>query len=138
VLDWELCTLGDPLADLGTLMMYWADGPDDKPPVPGLPEAGNSAPPEAETLTSASVAATALPGFPSRAELASRYAARSGRDLTGLNFYLAFAHWKLACIMEGVYVRYATHAMGGDPADTEVLGAAVAEHAQQAAEALEA
>jgi aminoglycoside phosphotransferase (APT) family kinase protein len=143
VLDWELCTLGDPLADLGTLMMYWAGSPDDKPAVPGLPEAdlpapGQEAAAEAATSTGASVAATALPGFPSRAELAARYAARSGRDLADINFYLAFAHWKLACIMEGVYVRYATHAMGGDPADVEVLGAAVAEHVELAAEALEA
>jgi aminoglycoside phosphotransferase (APT) family kinase protein len=155
VLDWELCTLGDPLADLGTLMMYWAESPAERPPVPGLPGAeglpGAGGLPGAEglpgagepggepaTSTGASLAATALPGFPSRAELAGRYAARSGRDLADIGFYLAFAHWKLACIMEGVYVRYATHAMGGDPADAEVLGEAVADHARQAAEALAA
>jgi aminoglycoside phosphotransferase (APT) family kinase protein len=146
VLDWELCTLGDPLADVGTLMMYWAEHPADRPAVPQAPEpvvAPSAAAPSAAAQPGAEpagreIAATALPGFPSRAELADRYAARSGRDISGLGFYVAFAHWKLACILEGVYVRYAAHAMGAGPGDTETLGLAVEEHAQQAAAALHA
>ncbi|HUZ24566.1 MAG TPA: phosphotransferase family protein [Streptosporangiaceae bacterium] len=107
VLDWELCTLGDPLADLGTFLMYWA-----RP-------------------------ATELPGFPSTAQLATRYAAGSGADLTDLGYYLAFAHWKLACIMAGVYVRYAAHAMGvGDAEDAAELGASIQENARLAQAAL--
>jgi aminoglycoside phosphotransferase (APT) family kinase protein len=96
VLDWELCTLGDPLADVGQLLMYWTE--------PGEPSPlGN--------------ATTALPGFPTRAEVASRYAEASGRDVAELNFYVAFGYWKLACILEGVYTRYAGGAMGDDGFD---------------------
>ena len=94
VLDWELCTLGDPLADLGTLMVYYPDATDVRP---GRP-----------------VATTSLPGFPTRAELTARYAERSGRDTTELAYYTAFGHWRLACIIEGVYARYAAGAMGAD------------------------
>jgi aminoglycoside phosphotransferase (APT) family kinase protein len=113
VLDWELCTLGDPLADMGTLLMYWAQGTSSAEPV------------------------TAMPGFGTREELAARYAAASGRDLSQIGFYLAFAYWKLACIMEGVYVRYATNAMGGGAEEAEPLGARVQESARQAMEILE-
>jgi aminoglycoside phosphotransferase (APT) family kinase protein len=113
VLDWELCTLGDPLADVGTLLMYWAQGTSSAEPV------------------------TAMPGFPTRAELAARYAAASGRDVAEIGFYVAFAYWKLACIMEGVYVRYATHAMGGGAEEAGPLGARVQESARQAMTILE-
>ena len=100
VLDWEICTLGDPLADVGLLMVYWT-GPDDAPSA----WAGS---------------ATNAPGFANRAELAERYAAASGRDLAHLGFYTAFALWKLACILEGVYARYRAGAMGTrDPAELE-------------------
>src|SRR5215813_2365512 len=77
VLDWELCTLGDPLADVGTLVAYWAEDP------------GRQGPSSA-VVTMAQTAATALPGFPSRTEIADRYAANAGRDLANLNFYVAF------------------------------------------------
>jgi aminoglycoside phosphotransferase (APT) family kinase protein len=53
-----------------------------------------------------------LPGFPTREELLARYAERSGRDLSGVDFYTAFGYWKLACIIEGVYARYLHGAMG--------------------------
>lgn len=92
VLDWEICTLGDPLADVGQLMFYWT-GPTDEPS-PWL-----SGPSTAE-------------GFPDRGELADMYGAITGRDLTHLDFYVAFACWKLACILEGVYARYLGGAMG--------------------------
>lgn len=114
VLDWELCTLGDPLADVGILMAYWA-----AQPVAALP------------------AATSLPGFPAMAELAGRYADRSGRDLADLSFYTAFAYWKLACILEGVYVRYAARAMGAGSSDADTLGPAVQDRARRALEALQ-
>jgi len=120
VLDWELCTLGDPLADVGTLMAYWAGHPAQRSATPIIAQA----------------AATALPGFPSRSELAGRYAARSGRDLTDLGFYVAFAHWKLACILEGVYVRYAARAMGTGRGDADLLGPGVEDRARRAMEAL--
>jgi aminoglycoside phosphotransferase (APT) family kinase protein len=115
VLDWELCTLGDALADVGTLMAYWGGGP------------GTGAASDPLRLT-----VTALPGFPSRADAAQRYAARSGRDLTNLGFYVAFAQWKLACIGEGVFVRYAANAMGTGGSDAAVLGRSVEDRARQA------
>ena len=97
VLDWEICTLGDPLADVGLLMVYWTD-PGDEAALIG-------------------VSPTTVPGFPDRAEMRSRYAAASGRDLEHLDFYVAFGYWKLACILAGVYARYAGGAGGGDPRD---------------------
>ena len=92
VLDWELCTLGDPMADLGLLMVYWT-GPDD--------DAGAN-----------NFATTTAPGFLNRQQLAERYAQVSGRDISHLDFYVSFAYWKLACIIEGVYARYISGAMG--------------------------
>jgi len=95
VVDWELCTLGDPLADVGLLMVYWPDSAEDL----ALGQPANLA-----------------PGFPSSAELAARYAERSGRDLSQLNFYVALGYWKLAIILEGVYARYAAGGYGkADP-----------------------
>ena len=84
VLDWELCTLGDPLADLGCLLAYW-------------PEASDSA--------TAVFQAPRLPGFPTRRELAERYAAESGRSLDALGFWHALGLWKIAIICEGVRRR---------------------------------
>src|SRR5690606_29603141 len=75
VLDWEICTLGDPLADLGLLWVYWTD--------PG----------SAAVLPQASP--TALPGFRTRDEMLQRYASTSGRDLSDIDFYIAFGYWKL-------------------------------------------
>jgi len=95
VLDWEICTLGDPLADLGLLQVYW-NGPDDD-----------------EGAWSGT--ATATPGFWNRDQLAERYAEVSGRDISQLDFYVAFAYWKLACIIEGVYSRYLGGALGDRP-----------------------
>ena len=92
VLDWELCTLGDPLADVGQLMVYWAEPSDEVVPLTRAP--------------------TLAPGFPGRTELAERYAARSGRDISGLDFFVALAYWKLAAILEGVYARYSAGQYG--------------------------
>jgi aminoglycoside phosphotransferase (APT) family kinase protein len=92
VLDWELCTLGDPLADVGLLLVYWAEPGDQTLPLGTAP--------------------TVMPGFPSRRALAEAYATRSGRDLADLDYYLAFAYWKLAVILEGVLARHAAGAYG--------------------------
>jgi aminoglycoside phosphotransferase (APT) family kinase protein len=92
VLDWELCTLGDPLADLGMLLVYWTE--------PG------------DEMSALAWAPTTAPGFPGRKEVAARYAASSGRDLSELDYYVALGYWKIAVILEGVYVRYASGAYG--------------------------
>jgi len=102
VLDWEICTLGDPLADVGLLMVYWSEAGDELSSLPSSP--------------------TVLPGFPSRKEIADRYAERSGRDLSRLDFYVAFGYWKLACIIEGVYARYVGGAMGAASTGFEHFG----------------
>ena len=92
VLDWELCTLGDPLADVGLLLVYWAEPGDQTLPLGAAP--------------------TVMAGFPGRAVIAEAYATRSGRDLSQLDTYVAFASWKLAVILEGVVARHATGAYG--------------------------
>src|SRR5215475_9328271 len=127
VLDWELCTLGDPLADVGTLLAYWAEDGD----------AQGQAAPSPAVVTMAQSAATGLPGFPTRREIADRYAASSGRDLTNIGFYMAFAYWKLACILEGVFVRYAANAMGTGASDADILGPGVEDRARRALVALQ-
>ena len=86
VVDWEISTLGDPLADLAYALNWWPDPGD--PPAP----LGDRA--------------TTVPGFPTRAELRDRYAERTGRDLSHLDYYVAFNRWKTAAINHGVYARY--------------------------------
>jgi aminoglycoside phosphotransferase (APT) family kinase protein len=92
VVDWELCTLGDPLADVGLLLVYWS-------------EAGDEFTPLFEAPTTAS-------GFPTRPEVRERYSSASGRDLSGIDFYVALAYWKLAIVLQGVYARYAAGQYG--------------------------
>lgn len=84
VVDWELCTLGDPLADIGGLLAYW---------------------PEASDAVAGPFMASTLPGFPSRAELTADYAAKTGRDVSAVGFWQALALWKLSIIAEGVMRR---------------------------------
>jgi aminoglycoside phosphotransferase (APT) family kinase protein len=118
VLDWEICTLGDPLADIGLLQVYWT-GPDDTPSA----WAGSS---------------TTAPGFWNRAQIAARYAEVSGRDVSRLDFYVAFGFWKLACVLEGVYARYLGGALGDrDPSELEPFKAQVDGAAAMAAEIVE-
>ncbi|MFB8772650.1 phosphotransferase family protein [Streptomyces broussonetiae] len=85
ILDWEMSTLGDPLTDLGLLVMY-------SMPL-GTPDSPVSTTAEA-------------PGHPRPAELIERYAARSGRDVSEVSWYTAFAWFKLAVILEGIHYRY--------------------------------
>jgi aminoglycoside phosphotransferase (APT) family kinase protein len=86
VLDWEMATLGDPLTDVALLDAYQS-----LPLVVG-----------ANAVSDASRA----PGYPPPAELLARYAAGSGRDLSGLSFHLGLAYFKLAVILEGIHYRY--------------------------------
>jgi aminoglycoside phosphotransferase (APT) family kinase protein len=90
VLDWELCTLGDPLADVGYLLNSWIE--------PGEGQSG---------LTPVEAG-----GFPTKNALCERYQAATGRDLSQINYYRAFSHWRLAAIGQGVYKRYLVGAMG--------------------------
>ena len=89
VLDWEMCTLGDPLTDLGTALAYWTD------------------PQDAEDLQEIRSAPTTLPGTRTRAELIERYAIATGRDPGDMIFYLTFARFKVAVIIQQIYYRYA-------------------------------
>jgi aminoglycoside phosphotransferase (APT) family kinase protein len=119
VLDWEICTLGDPLADLGMLTVYWT-GPDDEQSAWGG-------------------GATTAPGFWNRDHVAERYGEVSGRDVGALDFYVAFAFWKLACILEGVYARYLGGALGTrDPSELEPFKQQVDSAAARAEATLEA
>jgi aminoglycoside phosphotransferase (APT) family kinase protein len=113
VVDWELCTLGDPLADVGLLLVYWSEPNDELMPLVD--------------------AATTTPGFPTRAELCERYAERSGRNLAEIDFFVALGFWKLAIILEGVYARYAAGAYG-KPNDGFEHFAALVERLAQAAD----
>ena len=101
VVDWEISTLGDPLADLAYALNAWPDPTD-----PG--------PPHLE-------AATSPPGFPTRTQLADRYAARTGRDLSHLDYYVGFNRWKSAAIVHGVYARYMEGKKGTEGVDLEGL-----------------
>jgi aminoglycoside phosphotransferase (APT) family kinase protein len=89
VLDWEMATLGDPLVDLGLLLCYWADPAD----------------PPARRQSISQV--TAEPGFFTRREVLDRYAATTGRDVSRIAFYETFALYKVAVVVQQIYVRYA-------------------------------
>lgn len=95
ILDWEICTLGDPMADVGLLLVYWAQPSD----------------PTAALLGSAP---TTAPGFSSREQVLEAYAERSDLDVGHVAYYQAFGYWKLACILQGVFARYSAGATAGD------------------------
>lgn len=99
VLDWELCTLGDPLADLGYIGVHWTDEASDD---------GRHNDP------------TSAGGFGTFADLLERYGRQSTRDLSAIDYYVAFQFWRLAIILEGVYARYLHGAMGDQLGSTEV------------------
>lgn len=100
VLDWELCTLGDVLADVGYLLNNWVE------PGENLAEGATAYP-------------TAIGGFASRDEMVARYIEKTGFEVTNINYYRAFQKWRLAAIIEGVLARYLKGVMGDDPVDTE-------------------
>ncbi len=118
ILDWELCTLGDPLADLGLLMDYWTDADD------AMSVLGHSP--------------TTAPGFASRKQVMEHYGTVSDLDLTQIGYYCAFGYWKLACILQGVYARYVAGAGAGDPSSVDAYPAQVVRLAEMASEALAA
>jgi aminoglycoside phosphotransferase (APT) family kinase protein len=117
VVDWELCTLGDPLADVGLLLVYWGE--------------------EGDTLLPLFEPATMAPGFPSREDVKVRYAERSGRDLSMIDFFVALGYWKLAIILEGVYARYAKGQYGKPEDGFEEFGKNVGRLAEAADEAVD-
>lgn len=96
VLDWEMSTLGDPLADLGLLLVYWREAGDDPGASAGL-----------------TPSVTAAAGFPDRCGVAEIYAKASGREVGDLPFYVAFGNFKLAVVIQGIIARISGGAMGG-------------------------
>jgi aminoglycoside phosphotransferase (APT) family kinase protein len=116
VVDWELCTLGDPLADVGLLLVYWSQAGDEFMPL--------FAP------------ATIAPGFITRDEVRERYAERSGRDLSQVDYFVALGYWKLAVILEGVYARYAEGQYGKTEEGFEEFARVVERLAEAADEAI--
>jgi aminoglycoside phosphotransferase (APT) family kinase protein len=95
VLDWEMSTLGDTLTDLGILCSFWDQ--------------------EGEFFNPITAGATALPGFPARAEVVDRYAAARGIEVTDLDWYMVFADFKIAVILEGIHARHVQgHTTGED------------------------
>lgn len=119
VLDWELCSVGDPLADLGQMLAYWAES--------GAPAR------QPNSLFKEPV--TELPGFSTPSALAERYAEKSGRDISELGYWIAFAYWKTATIVEGVYSRWLENPANGTGAGE--LASAVPRLAELAKAALE-
>ena len=95
VLDWELCTLGDTKADIASLLTYWARPTDGFTPI--------------------DIAPTLADGFPERAQLLEWYEQAVGHTIDDMDFYMSFASWRLAAILEGVYSRYVSGAMGDEP-----------------------
>jgi len=93
VLDWELCTLGEPLADLGMLLVNWVS-------------------PGERTDYLLSGTPTAAGGFDDRNAIIARYAQGTGYDVSGIAYFVAFSLWKLACIAEGIRARLRAGAMG--------------------------
>jgi aminoglycoside phosphotransferase (APT) family kinase protein len=102
VLDWEMSTLGDPLADLGLALVYWT-------------EPGDSDFLDAEWAPEI----TTGPGFLTRAQIAGRYAAATGRDVSGLGYYMAFGCFKLAVVLEGIHARFLQNKTVGEGFEKE-------------------
>ena len=102
VLDWELCTLGDPLADVGYIGVYWAD--------PGAEQSSAERTPRASKVSRPTTSCSPV----RRAD---------GRDLSEIDYYIAFGSWRLAVISEGVYARYLHGAMGDQGITDEQLNA---------------
>jgi aminoglycoside phosphotransferase (APT) family kinase protein len=100
IVDWEMSTLGDPLSDLGLTLVYWAQADD----------AAKDRLPVGASITTA-------PGFHSRRRFGERYAELTGFDLADLDFYVAFACFKLAVILEGIHARFLQKATVGEGFD---------------------
>jgi aminoglycoside phosphotransferase (APT) family kinase protein len=118
ILDWEICTLGDPMADLGVLLDYWAEPAD-------------------EMAALLDTAPTTAPGFATRHQVLDAYAAHSSLDVGNIAYYQAFGYWKLACIMQGVFARYSAGATAGDLGSVSEYPAHIAMLARTAKQTLE-
>ena len=113
IVDWELCTLGDPLADLGTVIASWSN--------------------KNETDTPFIYSPSLSDGFPSRQEIINLYDSKSDLDLKNVEFYVRLSFWKHAMIMEGVYVRYSLGYYGNvDKKDVEAFGKSTLSFAKKA------
>lgn len=117
VVDWEISTLGDPLADLAYALNQWAE-PDDPPGARGP-------------------GPTSEPGFPPRQALAERYARRTGRDLSRLDYYVGFNRWKSAAIVHGVYARYRQGQKSTEGVDLDGLRSSILASLDQAEAAVQ-
>lgn len=116
VVDWEISTLGDPLADAAYALTAW-------------PDPGDSLPLKPDSATSVS-------GFPTRSQLARRYAERTGRDLSRLNYYIGFNRWKTAAIIHGVYARYMEGKKSAEGVDLDGLRKRISDSLMLAQEAV--
>ena len=118
ILDWEICTLGDPMADVGLLLVYWAERSD----------------PTAALL---GAAPTTAEGFATRHQVLEAYARHSNLDVSRVAYYQAFGYWKLACILQGVFARYSAGATAGDQGSTAEFPQHIAMLAETAQRTLE-
>ena len=113
IVDWELCTLGDPLADLGTVIASWSN--------------------DNEIDTPFIYSPTLSGGFPSRKEIINLYEKKSLLNISEIEFYIRLSFWKHAMIMEGVYVRYSLGYYGNvDKKDIEAFGRSTLSFAKKA------
>ena len=117
VVDWEISTLGDPLADLAYCINAWSE--------PGDITPGGTVPP------------TALPGFCSRQDLLDRYSERTNADLGQIEYYRCFNYWKVVCILQGVYARYAHGQKDTEGVDMGDFGRRMMQSLELAVEAAE-
>ncbi len=117
VLDWELCTLGDVLADVGYLLNNWVQ-------------------PGEESARGATANPTSVGGFRTREELVQHYSELTGFEVTSINYYRAFQNWRLAAIVEGVLARYLQGVMADDTVDTDLYKIQVEGLCEQALELL--
>jgi aminoglycoside phosphotransferase (APT) family kinase protein len=118
ILDWEICTLGDPLADLGLLLVYWSERTD-------------------ATAALLGAAPTTADGFSSRDQVLKAYASVSDLDVSQVAYYQAFGYWKLACILQGVFARYSAGATAGDQGSVDEFPQHIAMLAETAKQTLE-
>jgi len=118
ILDWEICTLGDPMADLGILLCYWSEPGD-------------------TTAALLGAAPTTAPGFATRDQVLNAYARHTSLDVSHVAYYQAFGYWKLACILQGVFARYRAGATAGDQGSVEEFPAHIAMLVETAKQTLE-
>jgi aminoglycoside phosphotransferase (APT) family kinase protein len=128
VVDWEMATLGDPLADLGLTLVYWTEAGEERDlsPAPGSPRGTRGV----------GTDGTATPGFMTRAEFTAAYAQLTGRDVSRISYYMAFGYFKLAVVLEGIHARYLQKQTVGEGFEQE--GQAVATLVARAHEILDA